>query len=158
MTQKPAVRALKVFLVVLLLGPPVGGAVFMALLQLVPQIATGFPDPPVEIAKNLAIAVLLALPLSYMVGAAPAFIAALVLGLYVYSGRRLTLLACIAAALVGPAALVLLELVHSGSLAGPTASSFRIYAAMILASSLASAAVCYLLLRKTSIVQPDGEA
>jgi hypothetical protein len=158
MTQKPAVRALKVFLTVLLLGPPVGGAVFMTLLQLVPEIATGFPDPPVEVAKNLATSVLLALPLSYVVGASPAFIAALVLGLYVYSGRRLTFLACIAASLVGPAALVLVELVRSGSLSSPGASSFEIYAGMILVSSIASATVCYLLLRKTSVVLADGDA
>jgi hypothetical protein len=156
MTEKRRSHALKVFLTVLLLGPPVGGFVFMTLLQLVPQIAMGVPDPLAEVAKHWATAVLFALPLSYVVGAVPAFVAALVLGLYVYSGQRLTFLMCLAASLIGPAVLVAILLVSSGALSGPVADPAKIYAAMILVSSLASALVCYLLLRRTSVVLEDA--
>ena len=45
--------AAKVFLAAFVLGPPIGGIVFMALLQVVPWFAAGFAAPAPEVGANL---------------------------------------------------------------------------------------------------------
>ena len=98
--------AAKVVLAAFVLGPPIGGITVMALLQVVPWFATGFADPAPQFGANLVKSVLLAVPLSYLVGGIPAVLAGLALAAYFAWGGRITVWACLVAALIYPAVLV----------------------------------------------------
>lgn len=49
MARRSINNAAKVFLAAFVLGPPIGGVAFMALLQVVPWFATGFTAPAPEV-------------------------------------------------------------------------------------------------------------
>ena len=50
------------------LGPPIGGIIIMALLQVLPWLADGLADPAPQFGANLIKSLLLPVPLSYFVG------------------------------------------------------------------------------------------
>src|SRR5262249_28740645 len=60
-------EAAKVVIAAVVLGPPLGGIVVMALFQLVPWMATNFSTPLPELGKNLLSVIALAIPISYVV-------------------------------------------------------------------------------------------
>ena len=103
--------AAKVVLAAIVLGPPIGGIVVMALLQVVPWLATGLADPAPQFGANLVKSVLLAVPLSYLVGGIPAVLAGLAVAAYFAWGGRITVWVCLVAALIYPALLVLSGLI-----------------------------------------------
>lgn len=147
--------AAKVFLAAFVLGPPIGGVAFMALLQVVPWFATGFSAPAPEVAGLLKSLPLL-VPLSYLVGGMAAGLAGLALAAYFAWGGRITVWACLVAALIYPALLAV-----SGVLAArgspQTIPPVLLNAAMIAIASVFAALVCYVLLRNTRLVQGSGD-
>jgi len=147
--------AAKVFLAAFVLGPPIGGIAFMALLQVVPWFATGFAARAPEVG-NLLKSLPLMVPLSYLVGGMAAGLAGLALAAYFAWGGRITVWACLVAALIYPALLAV-----SGVLAAwgspQTMRPVLLNAAMIAVASVSAALVCYLLLRNTKLVQGSGE-
>ncbi len=145
-------EAAKVFLAAFVLGPPIGGIVFMALLQLLPWIATNFVVPLPEFSAGLFTSLLLAVPLSYFAGGFSAALAGLALAAYVAWGNRLTLLACLAAALIYPLVLTLTGLWETRG-SPETVPPVMLHAAMIAIASLSSALICYLLLRNSALVR-----
>ena len=72
-------EAAKVFLAAFVLGPPIGGVIIMALLQVLPWLSGGLADPAPQFGANLIKSLLLAVPLSYLVGGLSAMLAALAL-------------------------------------------------------------------------------
>jgi hypothetical protein len=147
--------AAKVVLAALVLGPPIGGIAVMVLLQIVPWLATGLADPAPQFGANLLKAVLLAVPLSYLVGAVPAVLAGLALAAYFAWGGRITVWACLVAALIYPALLVASGLIATRG-SPETLPPVIAHAAMISIASLSAALVCFLLLRNTKLVQDSG--
>jgi hypothetical protein len=147
--------AAKVVLAALVLGPPIGGITVMALLQIVPWLAAGLADPAPQFGTNLLKSVLLAVPLSYLVGGIPAVLAGLALAAYFAWGGRITVWACLVAALIYPAVLVVSGLVATGG-SPATLPPVLAHAAMISIASLSAALICFLLLRNTKLVQGSG--
>jgi len=147
--------AAKVFLAAFVLGPPIGGVAFMALLQVVPWFATGFSAPAPEVG-NLLKSLPFLVPLSYLVGGMAAGLAGLALAAYFAWGGRLTVWACLVAALIYPALLTV-----SGVLAAwgspQTIRPVLLNAAMIAIASVSAALVCYFLLRNTKVVRGSGD-
>ncbi|MFN3622482.1 MAG: hypothetical protein ACK4TP_00330 [Hyphomicrobium sp.] len=152
MARRSIGEAAKVVIAALLLGPPLGGIVVIGLLQLVPWMATDFAVPLPEFGKNLVSALLLAIPLSYAVGAYSAILAGLALAAYVAWGGRLTWWACLGASLVYPALLAVSGWVATRD-APETVSPVMINAAIIAIASASGALLTYLLLRRTALVR-----
>jgi hypothetical protein len=144
-------EAAKVVIPAIVLGPPLGGLAVMALLQVVPWVATDFSVPLPEFGKNLASALLLSIPLSYAVGAYSAILAGLALAAWVAWGGHLTWWACIAASLVYPALLAVNGWIetHGTEAAHPV----MINAAVMAVASASGALLTYLLLARTSFVR-----
>ena len=149
-------EAAKVFLAAFVLGPPIGGIITMALLQGVPWLARGLADPVPQFGANLIKSLLLAVPLSYLVGGMSAMLAGLALAAYFTWGYRLTVWACVAASLIYPAVLVVSGLLQTAG-SPETRQPVLLHAAMISIASVCAAIVCYLLLRNTKLVQSSGE-
>jgi hypothetical protein len=148
--------AVKVFAAALVLGPPIGGIVVMALLQLLPWIATGFVDPASRVGANLLSSLLMMVPLSYFVGGMAAGLAGLALAAYFAWGGRITVWACLVAALIYPALLALNGFVSTRG-SPETLASVMLNAAMMAIASVSAALICFLLLRKTKLVQGSGD-
>jgi hypothetical protein len=148
-------EAAKVLLAAVALGPPIGGITIMALLQIVPWLATGLADPAPQFGANLVMSVLLAVPLSYVVGGIPAVLAGLALAAYFAWGGRITVWACLVAALVYPAVLAVSGLIATRG-SPETLPPVMLHAAMIAIASLSAALVTFLLLRNTRLVQGAG--
>lgn len=142
----------KVVIAAVGLGPPLGGVAVMALLQLAPWIATDFAVPFPEFGKNLLSALLMAIPLSYAVGAYSAILAGLALAAYVAWGGRLTWWSCLAASLVYPALLAANGWYMTRN-SPETAPSVMINAAIIAIASASGALLTYLVLRRTALVR-----
>lgn len=127
----------------------------MALLQVVPWIATDFSVPLPEFGKNLFSVLLLAIPLSYAVGAHAAILAGLALAAYVAWGGRLTWWACLAASFVYPALLALNGWIETRN-SPETVSPVMINAATFAVASASGALLTFLLLRRTALVRRLG--
>ena len=155
MARRSINDAAKVFLAAFVLGPPIGGVVFMALLQVVPWFAAGFSAPAPEVG-NLLKSLPLLVPLSYFIGGMAAGLAGLALAAYFAWGGRITVWACLVAALIYPALLAV-----SGVLAArgspQTIPPVLLNAAMIAIASVSAALVCYVLLRNTKLVRGSGD-
>ncbi|MEO8420067.1 MAG: hypothetical protein ABI457_02630 [Hyphomicrobium sp.] len=155
MARRSINDAAKVFLAAFVLGPPIGGVAFMALLQVVPWFATGFTAPAPQVGA-LFKSLLLMVPLSYFVGGMAAGLAGLALAAYFAWGGRITVWACLAAALIYPALLAV-----TGAIAvrdsPQSMPPVLLNAAMIAIASVSAALVCYLLLRNTRLVQGSGD-
>ena len=156
MARRSINDAAKVVLAAVVLGPPIGGIVVMALLQIVPWLATGLTDPAPQLGANLIKSVLLAVPLSYVVGGIPAVLAGLALAAFFAWGGRITLWSCIVAALIYPALLVVSGLIATRG-SPETLAPVMLHAAMIAIASFSAALVCFLLLRNTKLVQDSGD-
>ena len=156
MARRSINDAAKVVLVAVVLGPPFGGIIVMALLQIVPWLATGLTDPAPQLGANLIKSVLLAVPLSYVVGGIPAVLAGLALAAFFAWGGRITLWSCIVAALIYPALLVVSGLIATRG-SPETLAPVMLHAAMIAIASFSAALVCFLLLRNTKLVQDSGD-
>jgi hypothetical protein len=148
--------AAKVFVAAFVLGPPIGGIAVMALLQLLPWIATGFADPMPQVGANLLSSLLMMVPLSYFVGGMAAGLAGLALAAYFAWGGRITVWACLAAALIYPALLALNGLASTRG-SPETVPPVMLHAAMIAIASVSAALICFLLLRNTKLVQGSGD-
>lgn len=155
MARRSINDAARVVLAALVLGPPIGGVVVMVLLQIVPWLATGLADPAPQFGANLLKSVLLTVPLSYLLGAIPAVLAGLALAAYFAWGGRITVWACLVAALIYPAVLVVTGLIATAG-SPATLSPVMVHAALISIASLSAALVCFLLLRNTKLVQGSG--
>lgn len=155
MARRSINDAAKVLLAAVALGPPIGGITIMALLQIVPWLATGLADPAPQFGANLVMSVLLAVPLSYVVGGIPAVLAGLALAAYFAWGGRITVWACLVAALVYPAVLAVSGLIATRG-SPETLPPVMLHAAMIAIASLSAALVTFLLLRNTRLVQGAG--
>lgn len=155
MARRSINDAAKVLLAAVALGPPIGGITIMALLQIVPWLATGLADPAPQFGANLVMSVLLAVPLSYVVGGIPAVLAGLALAAYFAWGGRITVWACLVAALVYPAVLAVSGLIATRG-SPETLPPVMLHAAMIAIVSLSAALVTFLLLRNTRLVQGAG--
>jgi hypothetical protein len=150
--RRPISEAAKVVIAAVVLGPPLGGIVVMALLQLVPAMEGNFDGSLPEFGKNALSAIALAIPLSYFVGGTSAILGGLALAAYVAWGGRLTWWSCVVASLIYPA---LLALNAWFSASGPpgTLPPALIHAAMIAVGSVSAALLTYLLLRKIAFVR-----
>ena len=146
-------EAAKVFLAAFVLGPPIGGVIIMALLQVVPWLAKGLADPVPQFGANLVRSLLLSVPLSYLVGGPSAALAGLALAAYFAWGGRITWWACLAASLIYPAVLTANAMVQALSHSEPVTRAVPTYVLFIAIPSVCSALVCYLLLRNTALVQ-----
>ncbi|HEY8246755.1 MAG TPA: hypothetical protein VIG38_05695 [Hyphomicrobium sp.] len=156
MARRSINEAAKVFLAAFVLGPPIGGVIIMALLQVLPWLSGGLADPAPQFGANLIKSLLLAVPLSYLVGGLSAMLAALALAAYFAWGYRLTVWACVAASLIYPAVLLVSGLLQTvGS--PETRQPVLLHAAMIAIASVCAAVVCYFLLRNTKLVQSSGD-
>jgi hypothetical protein len=160
MARRSINEAAKVVIAAIVLGPPLGGIAVMALLQLVPWMATDFGTPLPEFGTNFLSAVALAIPLSYVIGVYSAILAGLALAAYVSWGGRLTWWSCAAASLVYPAVLAV-----SGWFAvrgsPETLHPVMINAALMAVASVSGALLTYLLLKRTAMVRrlnAPGEA
>lgn len=152
MARRSINDAAKVVLAALALGPPIGGITVMALLQIVPWLAAGLTGPAPQFGANLLKSVLLAVPLSYLVGGIPAVLAGLALAAYFAWGGRITVWACLVVALIYPAVLVVSGLIATSG-APETLPPVLAHAAVISIASLSAALICFLLLRNTKLVQ-----
>lgn len=152
MARRSINEAAKVFLAAFVLGPPIGGIVVMTLLQVLPWVVTDFSDPIPHFGANLMASLLLAVPLSYFAGGAAALIAGLALAAYVAWGYRLTLWACLVAALIYPAVLAVSGLVATRG-SPSTVEPVLLHAALIAIASASAALIGYLLLRNTALVR-----
>ena len=152
MARRPISDAAKVVIAAVALGPPLGGIVVMALLQLIPAMEGNFGASLPEFGKNLLSAIALAIPLSYFVGGASAILGGLALAAYVAWGGRLTWWACVLASLVYPVLLALNGWVSASGSPG-TLPPVLLHAAMIAAGSASGALLTYLLLRRTAFVR-----
>ncbi len=152
MARRSINEAAKVFLAAFVLGPPIGGIVVMTLLQVLPWIVTDFTDPIPHFGANLMASLLLAVPLSYFAGGTSALIAGLALAAYVAWGYRLTLWACLVAALIYPAVLVVSGFIATRG-SPPTLEPVMLHAAMIAIASVSAALIGYLVLRNTALVR-----
>lgn len=148
--RRPVSEAVKVFLLVLALGPPIGGIVVMTGLQIFQWAAVRSSEPLTQSLATLGKSLIVAVPLSYYVGGFAAGIAGLALATYISWGFRFTLWACLAAALIYPLGFAL-----RGYLIAPpeTVAAVLIYASIVAAGSVASALICYVLLRNTALVR-----
>ena len=156
MARRSINDAVKVFAAALVLGPPIGGIVVMALLQLLPWIATGFADPVPKVGANLLSALLMMVPLSYFVGGMAAGLAGLALAAYFAWGGRITVWACLVASLIYPTLLTVSSwLAVRGS--PQSVPPVLLNAAMIAIASISAALICFLLLRNTKLVQGSGD-
>jgi hypothetical protein len=150
--RRPIGEAAKVVIAAVILGPLLGGVAVMALLQLLPWMATDFGTPLPEFGKNLVSAVVLAIQLSYVIGVYAAILAGLALAAFIAWGGRLTWWACALASLVYPAILALNGwLATRGS--PETMPPVMINAAIMAVASVSGALLTYLLLRKTAFVR-----
>ena len=156
MARRSINDAAKVVLAAVVLGPPIGGIAVMALLQILPSLATGLADPAPQLGVNLIKSVLLPVPLSYVVGGIPAVLAGLALAAYFAWGGRITAWACLVAALIYPALLVVSGFIATGG-SPETLAPVMLHAAVISIASLSAALVCFLLLRNTKLVQGSGD-
>jgi hypothetical protein len=145
-----------VFLAAFVLGPPIGGVINMALLQVVPWLGNGLADPVPQFGANLVKSLLLALPLSYLVGGPAAAIAGLALAAYFAWGGRITWWACLAASLIYPAVLAANSMVQAITHSESVTRAVPTYGLFIATPSVCSALVCYFLLRNTKLVQSSG--
>jgi hypothetical protein len=145
-------EAAKVVIPAILLGPPLGGIAIMALIQVLPWIATDFSVPLPEFGKNLASALLLSLPLSYAVGAYAAILAGLALAAWVAWGGRLTWWACVVASLVYPALLAINGWIETRG-SPETVPPVMINAVVMAVASASGALLTYLLLARTQFVR-----
>ena len=125
----------------------------MALLQVVPWLATGLADPVPQFGANLVRSLLLSVPLSYLVGGPSAALAGLALAAYFAWGGRITWWACLAASLIYPAVLTANATLQAFSHSEPVARAMPTYVLFIAIPSVCSALVCYLLLRNTALVR-----
>ena len=148
--------AVKVFAAALVLGPPIGGIVVMALLQLLPWIATGFADPVPKVGANLLSALLMMVPLSYFVGGMAAGLAGLALAAYFAWGGRITVWACLVASLIYPTLLAFNGFVSTRG-SPETLAPVMLNAAMIAIASVSAALICFLLLRNSKLVLGSGD-
>ena len=154
MARRSIDEAAKVFLAAFVLGPPIGGVIIMALLQVVPWLATGLADPVPQFGANLVRSLLLAVPLSYLVGGPSAVLAGLALAAYFAWGGRITWWACLAASLIYPAVLAANAMLQALSHSEPVTRAVPTYVLFMIAiPSVCSALVCYLLLRNTALVR-----
>ena len=156
MARRSINDAAKVVLAAVVLGPPIGGIIVMALLQIVPWLATGLADPAPQLGANLIKSVLLAVPLSYVVGGIPAVLAGLALAAYFAWGGRIAVWTCLVPALIYPALLVVSGAIATRG-APETLPPVMLHAALISIASLSAALVCFLLLRNTKLVQGSGD-
>ncbi|CAN1724248.1 conserved membrane protein of unknown function [Hyphomicrobium sp. 1Nfss2.1] len=152
MARRSIGEAAKVVIAAVVLGPPLGGAALIALMQIVPWIATDFPVSVPEFSQNLFRSISIAVPLAYVVGLYSAILAGLALAAYVSWGGRLTWWSCLAASLIYPAVLAI-----SGwfSLQGSpeTLPPVMINAAIMAIASACGAVLTYLLLHRTGFVR-----
>ena len=149
-------EAAKVFLAAVVLGPPIGGVIIMALLQVVPWLATGLADPAPQFGANLFMSLLWAVPLSYLVGGPSAALAGLALAAYFAWGGRITWWACTAASLIYPAVLTANSMVEAYSQSEFVTRAVPTYVIFIAIPSVCSALVCYFLLRNTALARNTG--
>jgi hypothetical protein len=150
--RRPISEAAKVVIAAVALGPPLGGIVVMALLQLVPAMEGNFGASLPEFGTNVLSAIALAIPLSYFVGGTSAILGGLALAAYVAWGGRLTWWSCAVASLIYPVLLALNGWI-SASGSPWTLPPVLIHAAMIAVGSVSAALLTYLLLRKTAFVR-----
>lgn len=96
------------------------------------------------------------MPLSYFVGGMAAGLAGLALAAYFAWGGRITVWACLVAALIYPALLAV-----TGAIAvrdsPQSMPPVLLNAAMMAIASVCAALVCYFLLRNTRLVQGSGD-
>ncbi len=152
MARRSINEAAKVVIAALVLGPPLGGIVVIGLLQFVPWVSTDFAVPLPEFGNNLFSALVLAVPLSYLVGAYSAILGGLALAAYVAWGGRLTWWACVLASLVYPAGIAISGWI--ATLDSPeTLPPVLINAAVMAAASASGALLTYLVLRRTTLVR-----
>lgn len=152
MARRSINEAAKVVIAALVLGPPLGGMVVIGLLQFVPWVSTDFAVPLPEFGKNLFSALVLAVPLSYVVGVYAAILGGLALAAWVAWGGRLTWWAAVAASLIYPAGLALNGWITT--MGSPeTLPPVMINAAVMAAASASGALLTYLILRRTSLVR-----
>jgi hypothetical protein len=150
--RRPISEAAKVVIAAVALGPPLGGIVVMALLQLVPAMEGNLGVSLPEFGKNALSAIALAIPFSYFVGAASAILGGLALAAYIAWGGRLTWWACVVASLVYPVLLGLNGWISASGAPGAP-PQVLLHAALIAVGSVSGALLTYLLLRKTAFVR-----
>jgi hypothetical protein len=115
-------------------------------------VAADFSTPLPEFSKNFARALLLAIPLSYMLGVYSAIIGGLALAAFVSWGGRLTWWSCLAASLIHPALLAIGGwFTTRGS--PETLPAVMENAGMMALASASGALLTYLLLRRTAFVR-----
>ncbi len=156
MARRSINDAAKVFVAAFVLGPPIGGIVVMALLQLLPWIATGFADPVPRVGANLLSSLLMMVPLSYFIGGMAAGLGGLALAAWFAWGNRITVWACLLAALIYPALLAAMGLIDTRG-SPETLAPVMLNAAMMTIASISAALICFQLLRNTKLVQGSGD-
>jgi len=149
MARRPIKVAMKVLIGVVLLGPPIGAILLMLLMQFVPWVANGFPEPVSTFIPGFFAALIAALPLSYVFGGHTAVLAGLALAAYVAWGGRLNLWVCLLAALIYPVLVGAVTLLDARGAENEGLSVLLGYAGVLAGTALAAAAVCYLVLRNT---------
>ena len=152
MARRPISEAAKVVIAAVALGPPLGGIVVMALLQLLPAMDGNYGAALPEFGKNALTAIALAIPFSYFVGGTSAILGGLALAAYVAWGGRLTWWSCVVASLIYPALLALNGWISASGAPG-TLPPALIHAAMIAVGSVSAALLTYLVLQKTAFVR-----
>jgi small-conductance mechanosensitive channel len=134
---------------VAMLGPPIGGILMVFLTQFLPALTAGQPQPLAELIPALGLMLLSVVPLSYVVGGQTAVLAGLALAAFVAWGGRLTVWACLAAALIHPALIAIVAAFDSRGTEPETLRSVLTYTAILGIISAISAAICYFVLRNT---------
>ncbi|MEI9900082.1 MAG: hypothetical protein WDN31_08055 [Hyphomicrobium sp.] len=152
MARRSIGEASKVVIAALLLGPPLGGIVVMGLLQIVPWVAADFPTPLPEFSKNFANALMLSIPLSYVLGVYSAIVGGLALAAFVSWGGRLTWWSSVAASLIYPAVLAIGSWIMTHD-SPQTLPPVMMNAALIAVASASGALLTYLLLSRTAFVR-----
>lgn len=150
MARRSINDAAKVFIAVFVLGPPIGGSLVLIGLQVSQWITSAPTEPLLQRLAGLGQLLLVTVPLSYYVGGMAAGIAGLALAAYIAWGYRFTLWACVAAALIYPAGFAVQALIVASK---DSLTAALIYAAVMAAGAVASAVICYFLLRRTSLVR-----
>ncbi|HWK33947.1 MAG TPA: hypothetical protein VNR51_09745 [Hyphomicrobium sp.] len=150
MARKPISVAAKIFAAVALLGPPIGGFAFMALVELFRWSSDlGAGSPPRSI-LDVGKAMLGWIQISYVAGGQAALLAGAGLAAWVAWGGRFTLWACLAAAEIYALMLVAMALIEPD----PHGRSVVLLQAALTGVFSAIAGLgCYLLLRKTALVR-----
>lgn len=150
MARRSIGDAVKVFLAVFALGPPIGGISVIVGLLAYQWYATVPREPVLHALAGLGRMLVVTVPVSYYVGAMAAGIAGLALAAYVAWGYRFTFRACLLAAWIYPLGFAIRGLLTAGPETLPAALT---YSAVIAAASTVAASICYLLLRNTAFVR-----